>query len=782
MGKIAKGLSLLKRTVLEKGFRARLIYALMKHIVRVKSKTVLYDSYHSKSMTGNPYAIFLALVNDPRFDGFEHIWILNNPSLIDGWRNSNVKLVKRNSFRHAISLLSSKYLINNTTFASYVSKRDEQVYINTWHGTPIKTLGDDIAGSYGSGGNIARNILQVDYLVLPNRFTVDRILSSFNLSSIYPGKIIENGHPRIDLSFMTEIEKKGLRNKLNIPDGKKVILYAPTYRGELDDLKAEEEQVKEILEELHAKHGSKYAVLYKGHYFDNLFFQLTGVHSISGQQDTNELLGIVDVLVTDYSSIAFDFIPLERPIIYFSYDLDSYIRDRGLYFDLKEMPGSHCQSVASVLEEVEKIDQHMPRFGSVYKEAREKYCRYDDGSVTSKVVNTVFFGETKNVNQYQVPSSGKTKILLYGGGYLNNGVTSSLVSLLANIDYSKYSVTLISNSDTAGENFDRLIRNISDDVSLFYISNTTLRLFQPIFGWLNPRVLSRLFSNEYYALFGEADFDVAIDYSGYGTYWASLMAFSNSEKKCIYLHNDMKKEQEIRPELCNYNFIFSLYKNCFDKLITVSESGYHANCENFPALREKLTQVDNPIDAARVIRLSAESDLVWRAHLDEDKINFINIARYSTEKGQERLIDAFSQISEMYEDLHLYLVGHGDQYKSLEKQIIRLDLQEKITLTDNIENPFPLLSGCDCFVLSSYYEGQGLVLLESLVLGIPCISTDIPGPQSVLSEGKGLLVESSVEGLIQGMDMFMKKEVPQKEFNYNEYTKNAMSSFYDAIE
>jgi CDP-glycerol glycerophosphotransferase len=243
----------------------------------------------------------------------------------------------------------------------------------------------------------------------------------------------------------------------------------------------------------------------------------------------------------------------------------------------------------------------------------------------------------------------------------------------------------------------------------------------------------------------------------------------------------MLKEQESRPELADYKLIFKLYKESFDKLITVSKSGYEANCKNFPALRTKMFQVDNPIDATRIIELSVEKDLLWRDCLDHKKINFINIGRYSPEKGLDRLIEAFSRIAKEHENLHLYLVGHGLLYKNLKTQIIALELQEKITLTDNIENPFPLLSACDCFVLSSHYEGQGLVLLESMVLGIPCISTDIPGPRSVLSEGKGLLVDDSVDGLIYGMEIFLKNKVPQEKFNYEEYTENAMSSFYKAI-
>ena len=781
MNKLVKGFSILKRLVSGKGFVSRLLYAALKHFVRVGNTSILYEAYHSKSMTGNPYAIFIELVKDSRFDKYNHVWVLDGTSSTGSWDRSKVRVVKRHSFAHVISLLKAKYLINNISLAPYVFKRKGQIYINTWHGTPMKTLGDDIAGSFGSGSNIARNILHADYLVLPNRYSVDRILSSFNLTELYKGTIIENGHPRIDLSYMTEQDKAGLRNRLGVPASKKVLLYAPTYRGTEENLKEEKGQAVAILEALVIDCGSEYAVLYKGHYFQNGYLHGTGVLCIDDKQDTNQLLAIVDVLITDYSSIAFDFLPLERPIIYFAYDLGSYIEDRGLYIDPREMAGVYCQSIDRVLEEMDRIDDHMIRLASFYTEAREKYCKYDTGPVTPKIVDAIFCGVTDNVNSYQIPNNGKTRILLYGGGYLNNGVTTSLISLLANIDYSKYAVTLISNSDTTGENFQRLIRNVSKNVNIFYVGNSGLRLVQPLFKWFGLKMLSSLFSNEYYTYFADTQFDVAIDYSAYGTYWACFIAFSRSEKKCIYLHNDMKQEQLTRPELADYKLLFNLYKESFDRLITVSKSGYEANCENFPALRPKTFQVDNPIDANRIIQLSNVNDSLWRDYLDDKKINFINISRYSQEKGLDRLIEAFSRVALEYQNLHLYLVGHGLLYKSLKKQIVSLELQEKITLTDNIENPFPLLRACDCFILSSHYEGQGLVLLESMVLDIPCISTDIPGPQSVLSDGKGLLVENSVDGLIYGMKKYLENEVPQTKFNYEEYTDNAMSSFYEAI-
>jgi len=188
--------------------------------------------------------------------------------------------------------------------------------------------------------------------------------------------------------------------------------------------------------------------------------------------------------------------------------------------------------------------------------------------------------------------------------------------------------------------------------------------------------------------------------------------------------------------------------------------------------------IHNPINADNIIKLSRKQNDI---DIMQDKTNFISIGRYSVEKGQENLIRAFHSLLQDHKGIHLYLVGHGPLHKKLEHLIDSLNMQNNITLTGNMENPFPLLKRCNCFVLPSHYEGQGLVLLEALVLDIPCISTDIPGPRSILSGDQGLLVEDSIDGLKEGMEKFLQGKVSHKQFDYVEYTNNAMNEFYANI-
>ncbi len=775
--KIKKGLALLKKIISSDSFQARVFYSLIYNYVRVDSKVILYESYHGKSATGNPYALFLEMMNDVRFKDYSHIWILTNPQAFKKLQKSNVRLIKRDSYLHSYYLLKSKYLINNTTFLPHVNVKETQVYINTWHGTPLKTLGKDVKFSYGNSRNVCKNLLQTDFFISPNRYTTERFLKSNDVDALYSGKIIENGYPRNDLSRLSEEKKANLTRELNLDRTKKVLLYAPTFRGSHLSAKSSDEVFARFVKLLKSNYGYKYNILTKLHHI-NYGVELD-VKIVPETLDTNEVLGLVDVLITDYSSIAFDFLLLKKPILYYVFDLEEYSKERGLYLDMKEMPGVVCKTENGAMEELEGIDSFMINREAEYNRAVDKFCKYDDGSVSKGVIDAIFFKKLDKINIYETPKNDKKRILIYGGAFFNNGVTSSLVSLLNALDYDRYEVYLISTISVESSDFLRTMSRIPKDVKIIYIFQSATKLFQVLYKKMSLNSLKKIFEKENYAFFGNVEFDVAIDYSGYGVYWASMIAFSKAKKKCVYLHSDMKKEHLHRPEIFDFDFLYKLYKHKYDKLIAVSDASYTANMETFYDLKEKLIRVDNLIDERSLTALSKEKNTL---NIDESKINFINIARYSVEKSQDRLIEAFFEFKKKNENVHLYLVGHGELQKNLESKIKTLGMSEEITLTGNMQNPFPLLIECDCFVLSSRYEGQGLVLLEAMVLNVACVSTDISGPRTLLDNKYGLLVEDSSRGLLEGMEKFLRGEVPKKEFNHREYAQNALNSFYRAMD
>ncbi|MDY0409425.1 glycosyltransferase [Paracerasibacillus soli] len=166
----------------------------------------------------------------------------------------------------------------------------------------------------------------------------------------------------------------------------------------------------------------------------------------------------------------------------------------------------------------------------------------------------------------------------------------------------------------------------------------------------------------------------------------------------------------------------------------------------------------------------------------KDDVNFITIGRLSPEKDHEKLLNAFSHIAADKNNIKLYIVGEGALEETIKNIISTLHLTNKVFLTGQLTNPYALLNQCDCFILSSNYEGQAIVLLEALILGKPIITTDSPGPRSVLEGGYGLIVENSVTGLVEGMRRFLNGgKLNNKVFDYESYQEEALNMFYEKV-
>jgi len=191
----------------------------------------------------------------------------------------------------------------------------------------------------------------------------------------------------------------------------------------------------------------------------------------------------------------------------------------------------------------------------------------------------------------------------------------------------------------------------------------------------------------------------------------------------------------------------------------------------------KFDYSDNVLNPIEIIERSTED--IEDSNIFNNSKTFINIARLSPEKDHKKLILAFSKVAKKHTNSKLIIIGDGSLKGDLNQLIKKLSLKKRVLLLGQKFNPMPYLKASDCFVLSSNYEGQGLVLLEAMVLEKPVISTDISGPRSVLKDGLGLLVDNSEDGLVEGMLKFLEDEESiSKEFNYKEYNKKALDMFY----
>ncbi len=761
-------------------------YTEYSEVLPLRGKSVLYESFHGRMLSGNPYALFLHMLASPEFAGWTHIWAVEDmksiPVRFKGM--ADVIFVNRQSDAFLRHLATASLLVSNVSFPSFFIRRDGQLYLNTWHGTPWKTLGRDAKSEFMTHGNVARNLLQATHIASPNRHTSDVLMEAYDLGGIFHGSITETGSPRVDLTLnASDVEKADLRKRLNIPEGRKVVLYAPTWRGTLESPRHEIAATEKVIETLAAEDCH---LLFRGHYYVE---SVVAKNVVPADISTNELLAIVDVLVTDYSSVFFDFLPTGRPVIFYLEDHANYVSDRGLYFGLEELPGpiaTNSRELAAAL--------HQDEISAQYQICREKYCKFEDGDACRRTLEFVF-----SKKAFPAPCESKRTILIFGGHFSLNGITIALINLLRNVDYTANRVVLIvemGGISLVPESVDYL-KSLPAEVKVLPRSgaaNTTLEERRTL-GEFNKRyelidgspafeILQNHFRREERRMFGSARFDAGIDFSGYSSFFACLFGFASPETvayKSIYQHNEMYGEWKVKyPEL---ERVFHMYRQ-FDHLISVSASARDLNRQQLAAEfripESGFEYVENQIDTAEVLRRAEEE----MEPGDEEKffqqgtIVFLTIGRLSVEKDHKKLIQAFAIIHMERPETRLLIIGDGPLAVMLDILVEELGLHDKVLLAGYRLNPFPYLKRADCFVFSSNHEGQGLVLLEAMMLRKPIVCADIEVCRGVVEGRSGLLVENSVDGLAGGMRDFLTGGVKVHDVDFQDYRRNAMEMFY----
>ncbi|MFB9826825.1 CDP-glycerol glycerophosphotransferase family protein [Lederbergia wuyishanensis] len=604
----------------------------------VKKKTILYETRDGNSMTDSPYAMFKYMVGNPDFKDYTHIWSIKDfaalSNVISKYRNYyNVKFVKRNSTEYLKYLATCEYLINNSTFQNFVIPKSDQIYINTWHGTPLKLMGFDIPGNPVQSQNVVRNFLSTDYLISPNSHTTNMFTNSYKLNGIYSGTIIEEGYPRIDLTFNTNSNemKQSLRSyDLTIEDEKQIILYAPTWKGtNVAKVNNDVHHIIADMNDLERKIGEKYNILVKVHPY---LYKEASRHAdlqkrlVPDFVDTNELLSIVDLLITDYSSIFFDFLVTNKPILFYTWDLDVYNEERGQYLKNDELPGPLLFNAIELVKAIRDIDNVQVSYHEKYQTMKKRFTNHDDGRVTERIVNYIFKNSAEKLKPITNLDSSKEKILIYPGGMKNNGITSSFINLTNNIDYDTYDVSCFLPASSDDE-FLRNIEKINKNVRLIFKGGSPVynivEHYRDKFihnrgrnGSLAKKLYpEHIFVREHQRLFGKSKFDYCIDFSGYSLYWAKYLLVADAQKKLCFMHSDMLSDSEKivngkRPHLINLRGLFSVYDQ-FDKLVSVSKGTMEVNKTNLSryATEDKFDYVMNSINPERILHNEVEEKI-----------------------------------------------------------------------------------------------------------------------------------------------------------------------------
>lgn len=374
--------------------------------VKVDDKTIIFGCFNARSYCDSPKAIYKYMLSDDKFKDYNFIWTFKDPDkhqyLND---NPNTTVIKSKGKSYAKAMAKSKYWIFNYKIPDHIFPKKNQIFIQCWHGTPLKRLGCDLQHFdnalntlEGMKKRYKRETKKFSYFLSPSEFATEKFISIWNMKEVGKEKcVIELGYPRNDFLYNYNGEDiKRIKENLGISNiDKKILLYAPTYRDNQHTTGVGYTYKTEVdFDRLQKELGQDYIILFRAHWLvaNNFDFEKYQdfIYNVSDYDDINELYIIADMLITDYSSVFFDYANLKRPILFYMYDLEAYRDDiRGFYLDINDLPGPILRTEDELITSVKEISVK-DFYDEKYKKFNQKFNYLDDGKASERVVNKIF--------------------------------------------------------------------------------------------------------------------------------------------------------------------------------------------------------------------------------------------------------------------------------------------------------------------------------------------------------------------------------------------------------
>ncbi len=767
---------------------------------------ILLESEHGKKLDGNIFYLLRYLSESEKYARYQ-IYLSatgRNKSRFEAFLRDHgidrVHVVVAASDAYMRLLASVKYLVNDTTFASYFIKKEGQVYLNTWHGTPLKAMGRSDRTEFYNIGNVQKNFLSSDFLLYPNVYTREHMLRDYMLENIGKGSCLMGGYPRNEIFFDTSGREK-IKKALGLEE-KRIYAYLPTFRGAVGqkDTREKDARLLAYLKEWDAAltegeilYVNLHPLAKKGVGFRDFL----RIRPFPCQYETYEFLNVADVMVTDYSSVLFDFACTGKKIVLFPYDQEEYLRERGVYLSLDQLPFPQSVQLDALMEEIRREKQYDDR------EFLKQFCPYEGPCASQRLCDFVILGETVGLAASPIPDNGKENVFLYAGNLAANGITGSLRSLLNKTDLNKrnYYVSFLSRDVVRNKENLRTFPEktaycaIAGDMNVTITGRVIRKLFKKkiLSAKSYMRLLGHRIRQDIERQFGGANIHAMLHFSGYDQ--ETILGWSVFPgRTAIFVHSDMNREIQTRKNQ-RRDVLRYAYQH-YDKTAMVTQ-GIWQSTEEIAGGRGKLCIVKNVIDDKRILekglarpvldedtKVFPDRERFYRA-MEASGPKFINIGRFSPEKGHERLLNAFYTLWKEKPEAYLLIVGGNEvrgMFDKLSMQVKELGLENNVVLLRKVSNPYPILKLCDYFVLSSCYEGFGLVLAEADLLGKPVICTDIPGPRDFMKAYGGTLTENSEEGIYRGLQLLCEGKVKPMKIEYEAYNREALREFEQLFE
>ncbi len=395
-----------KNLIFRKIFRGTLyVYKYVRYKFRgigkkIDEKMVFFSSFNGKYYTDSPKAIYLYMKNNPEFKNYKFIWAFSKPEEHKNLEDENTIIVKQGSKKYEQYLLTAKYWVTNHRVYDHIYPSKKQVYVQCWHGTPLKRLGCDLKSTDNALNTLKEmknkyllEAKKLNYMVSPSKFTSEKLTSAFDLKKVHKeNNVIEQGYPRNDFLYnYTEDDVIKIKEKFGIDKiNKKVILYAPTWRDNQHQAGVGYTYKTEVdFDKLQKELQDEYIILFRAHYFVSNSFDFEKykgfIYNVSDIDDVNETYIVSDILITDYSSVFFDYANLKRPMLFYMYDFEQYKDEmRGFYIDLEELPGEITKTEDELIKAIKNTKNF--EYNEKYKKFNEKFNYLDDGQAAKRTV------------------------------------------------------------------------------------------------------------------------------------------------------------------------------------------------------------------------------------------------------------------------------------------------------------------------------------------------------------------------------------------------------------
>lgn len=352
-----------------------LLFKLIGLFVHTDDNLVIFISYMGTKFCDSPRDIYEFLQSHEQYCNLKCVWAFEHPENFP-----ELNTVKIDSPKFFILSLKAKYWISNTQYERGLSFKKKQTrYMYTGHGSGFKLSGNSCPGrkdfDYSS----------TDIICVDSDYGKMIFSTSFKANEKC---FLECGRPGNDpLWHSTPEEQKAMKEKLNLPNDKRVILYAPTWRDSVNQGKSYDIAPPIDFTEWEKKLGKDFVILFRAHHITTKVLGVKFndfVRDVSSYNEVNELLIASDVLISDYSSIIMDYCILERPIFSFAYDYDEYLMERGTYVDIDEkLPNKSCRTQEELLNRIETMD-YMAECNNT-RRFKKEFAQYGGNGVEDSV-------------------------------------------------------------------------------------------------------------------------------------------------------------------------------------------------------------------------------------------------------------------------------------------------------------------------------------------------------------------------------------------------------------